>query len=304
MAKCVRCKREATIFIDSLRFCDDCFKIYFENSFLRAINGEGLKKKMLRKNERVLVAVSGGKDSMSLWYLLKKYEFDATAVHINLNYGEFSEKSLNIVNEFSKNNSFPLMIFDLKKDFDIDMQEIFLRNKNREACSVCGSIKRYLLNKIAYDYKFDAVATGHNLDDAIAIIFKAFLNWDIETISRNFPILETKNEKLIKKIKPLYRLQDKEIKIYANLMSIPHTDFVCPYKRGKVTLTKTKEVIDFIDKNYKGIKRTFYFGFLRNKDFFKIEDVELKECKICGMPTTNEEICNFCKLTGRKVSEV
>lgn len=304
MARCIRCKKEATIFIDNLKFCDDCFKIYFENSFLRAINGEGLGKKMLTKDESVLVAVSGGKDSMTLWYLLKKYGFNATGVHINLNYGEFSQKSLEVVKSFSEENSFPVLIFDLKKDFDIDMKEVFIKNRNREFCSICGSIKRYLLNKIAYDYKFDAIATGHNLDDAVAVIFKALLNWDIETLSRNHPILEKSHEKLIKKVKPLYRLQDKEIKIYAELKNIPHVSLVCPYKKGKVTLSKTKEVFDFIDENYKGIKRTFYFGFLRNKNIFEVPQKELNECKVCGMPTTNENICNFCKLTGRKLSEV
>lgn len=304
MAKCLRCKKEASIFIDSLRFCDDCFKIYFENSFLRAINGEGLHKKMLTKDEKVLVAVSGGKDSMVLWYLLKKYEFNITPLHINLGYGEFSEESLKVINDFSKKTSSKLLLFDLKIDFDIDMKEIFSRNKNREFCSICGSIKRYLMNKIAYDYNFDAIATGHNLDDGVAVVFKALLNWDIDSLSRNYPILEKTHEKLVKKVKPLYRLQDKEIKIYADLMNIPHTDLICPYKKGKVTLSKTKEVIEFIDKNYKGIKRTFYFGFLRNKNLFDFEKPDLKECKICGMPTTNENLCNFCKLKGRKEIEV
>ncbi|MCX8095800.1 MAG: hypothetical protein N3D74_06430, partial [Caldisericia bacterium] len=144
------------------------------------------------------------------------------------------------------------------------------------------------------------LTTGHNLDDAISVIFKAILNWDLETLSRNYPILENYNEKLVRKVKPLYRLQDKEIKEYANLLNIPHTEFVCPYKKGKVTLSKTKEVIEFIDKNYKGIKRTFYFGFLKNKNLFETQKPNLYDCKICGMPTTNEYICNFCKLTGRK----
>lgn len=304
MAKCLRCKKEAIIFIDSLRFCEDCFKIYFENSFLRAINGEGFNKKMLKKDEKIMVAVSGGKDSMVLWYLIKKYKFNITTLHINLNYGDFSEESLKVVKDFASKIQSPLIVFDLKKDFDIDMKEIFSRNKKREFCSICGLIKRYLLNKIAYDYNFDVIATGHNLDDGVAVVFKALLNWDLETLSRNNPILEKTHEKLIKKVKPLYRLQDKEIKIYADLIDIPHVNIICPYKKGKVTLTKTKEVVDFIDKNYKGIKRSFYYGFLRNKNLFETQKPNLKECKVCGMPTTNENICNFCKLTGRKEIEV
>ncbi|MBC7194996.1 MAG: adenine nucleotide alpha hydrolase family protein [Caldisericia bacterium] len=296
MNKCIRCKKEAAVFIDNLRFCKECFIIYFENNFLRGVNGEGLGKKMLTKDEKVLVAVSGGKDSMTLWYLLSKFGFNVTGVHIDLNYENFSKESENVVKSFSLKHSLPLMVFNLKSDFNIDMKEVFLKNKNREPCSVCGTIKRYLLNKIAYDYKFDAVATGHNLDDGVAVIFKALLNWDIETLSRNYPILDSDN-KLIKKVKPLFRLQDKEIKYYAEIMNIEHTSLICPYKKGKVTLSKTKEVLEIIDKNYKGIKRGFYFGFLRNKNLFEKEKPVLFECKICGMPTTNENICNFCKLT-------
>ncbi len=258
---------------------------------------------MLTKDEKVLVAVSGGKDSMTLWFLLNKYGFNVTGVHINLNYENFSQESENIVKNFSKKNSLSLIVFNLKKDLNIDMKEVFLENRNRETCSVCGTIKRYLLNKIAYDLRFDAVATGHNLDDSVATIFKAFLHWDIETLSRNYPILD-RDGKLIKKVKPLFRLQDKEIKYYAEIMNIEHTSSVCPYKKGKVTLTKTKEVLDFIDKNYKGIKRGFYFGFLRNKKLFEKENPSLFECKICGMPTTNENVCNFCKLTKKGYAEI
>ena len=298
MSRCLRCKKNAEIFIDNLRFCKECFLIYFENSFLRGVNGEGLGRRLLNKDEKILVAVSGGKDSMTLWYLLNKFEYNVTGVYINLNYGDFSKKSEEIVKNFSNKNSLKLMIFNLKEDFNINMSEIFLKNRNREFCSICGTIKRYLLNKIAYDNKFDALATGHNLDDGLAVIFKAILNWDIETLSRNYPILDSEN-KLVKKVKPLFRLQDKEIKHYSDLMNIDYTSEICPYKKGKVTLSKTKEVIDFIDENYKGIKRTFYFGFLRNKKIFEKEKPPLYECKICGMPTTNENICNFCKLTNR-----
>ncbi|BAL80384.1 ATP-binding protein [Caldisericum exile] len=298
MAKCLRCGKPATIFLEGLRFCNDCFKIHVEKEFQSAIEGHAIGTRLINGEEQVMVALSGGKDSMVLWYLLRKFNFNVVPVHLNLNYGVFSEKSLEVIQKFSEKIGDKVLVYNIKDDFGIDMLEVFNRAKKRPRCGVCGIIKRYLLNKIALNLQVDVIATGHNLDDGAATTFKAILNWDFDTLSRNYPIVSSYKDKLVKKIKPLYRLSDKEIKMYADLVGIEYTSEACPYRIGKVTLSKTKDILDEISEDYKGIKRTFYYGYLRNKDIFQKDEAELKECKICGMPTASEDgVCSFCKLT-------
>jgi len=297
MAKCIRCGKPATIFLENLKFCDDCFKVHVEKEFESGIEGHAVHTRLLNKTDKVMVAVSGGKDSMVLWYLLLKFGFEVYAVHINLGYGAFSEESLSKIEEFSKKYNAPFKVYDVKNDFGIDMQKVFEKAKNRPKCSACSIIKRYLMNEIALNLNVDSIATGHNLDDLASTTLKAILNWDKETLSRNSPIVPPYKDKLVKKIKPLYRLSDKEIKTYADLINIPYTSQICPYKIGLPTLSKSKEAMDYLDKEFKGIKRTFYYGFLRNRDMFKEEPIELNECKSCGMPTTSKDYCLFCRLT-------
>ncbi|MGB9833169.1 MAG: ATP-binding protein [Caldisericum sp.] len=298
MAKCVRCGKPATIYLEGLRFCEDCFKIHVEREFEEAIEGHAIESRLINANDRIMVAVSGGKDSMVLWYLLHKFNFNIVPVHLNLHYGVFSEKSVEVVKKFSEKISKKVLIYSVIEDFGINMEDVFRKAKNRPRCAVCGVIKRYLINKIALDLKVDSVATGHNLDDGAATTLKAILNWDFNTLSRNYPLTPPYKDKLVKRIKPLYRLADAELKAYADLLGIDYTTEICPYKIGRVTLSKTKDILNEINTQFKGVKRTFYYGYLRNNTLFKKDEVELKECKICGMPTSNEDgICEFCKLT-------
>lgn len=297
MAKCIRCGKPATIFLEGLKFCDDCFKIHVEKEFIEGIEGHAVGTRLINHNERVMVAVSGGKDSMTLWYLLKKFNFNVIPVHLNLHYGEFSKESLDAIKRFEDKLESKVIVYNID-DFGIEMEKLFKNNPKRPKCAICGMIKRYLLNKIALDLKVDSIATGHNLDDGASMIFKAILNWDFETLQRNFPITPPYKDKLVKRVKPLYRLSDDEIRTYADLMGIIYTKAVCPYKVGPVTLSKSKDALNYINKEYRGIKRTFYYGFLRNRDLFKVSNPDLKECKICGMITTDPSgICSFCKLT-------
>ena len=298
MAKCIRCGKPALVHLEGLHFCNECFKIHVEKEFEEGIEGHAVGSRLVNAQEKVLVAVSGGKDSMVLWYLMHKHNFNIIPVHLNLHYGLFSEKSLEVVKAFSEKIGQEVRIFSVKDNFGIDMESVFKKAKDRPRCGVCGTIKRYLINKIALELKVDAIATGHNLDDGASNIFKAILNWDFETLSRNSPLTPPYKDKLVKRIKPLYRLSDAELKAYADMMQIDYTSEVCPYKIGSVTLSKSKEVLNEINDEFRGIKRTFYYGYLRNRDIFKKEEVELKECKICGMPTSSEDgICSFCKLT-------
>lgn len=298
MAKCLRCGKPATIFLEGLRFCDDCFKIHVEKEFEEGVEGHAVGERLINATDKFMVAVSGGKDSMVLWYLLHKKSFNIIPVHLNLHFGAFSEKSLEIVKSFGEKIGSEPLIYSIKENFSIDMEVVFRNSRGKPFCSVCGTVKRYLLNKIALELKVDAVATGHNLDDGASTTFKAILNWDFETLSRNYPLVPSYKDKLVKRVKPLYRLTDSELKTYADLVGIDYVKEICPYKVGKVTLSKTKEVLNDINNDFKGIKRTFYYGYLRNRDIFKKEEIELKECKICGMPTaSSDEICSFCRLT-------
>ncbi|MGH2332156.1 TIGR00269 family protein [Thermoanaerobacter mathranii] len=291
--KCVRCKKKAVIVLrrHNAAFCADCFLHYYKNQVLKNIR----KNRMFEKGEKVLAVVSGGKDSMALWDILVKEGYNVVAMYINLGIGEYSNRSQEVVEKFAKENNLPLIVKDIKKEFGLDIYKLS-KTLRRSPCSVCGSIKRYLFNKVAYDGGFSAVATGHNLDDEAATLFGNVLSWEEGYLARQGPVLPQTHPKLIKKVKPLYTLTERENMYYVLLNKIEFLHEECPHSLGARSILY-KEVLNKLEEESPGTKQRFLSGFLEKgkKHFQDVrERLELKECKNCGQVTTTEE-CSFCR---------
>ena len=145
---------------------------------------------MLSPTDRVLVAVSGGKDSLGLLHLLKKLNYNVTGYHINVGVDGYSDLSLKKVREFSRAKGIPIMVEDIRVRWDKGIGEV-AKEVRRPPCSLCGMVKRYLMNRAAAE--FDAIATGHNLDDEAATLLGNLLRWEVGYLGRQSPVLEQKD---------------------------------------------------------------------------------------------------------------
>lgn len=296
MARCRWCQKKAVIYMREHRLglCEDCYP----NWFLRMLERTIEKYKMFKKDEKILVAVSGGKDSVALFYALVQLGYNVEGVHVIISQTEYSEKSKDAVLKLSEILNKPVFILDIKKELGKDVNEISKILK-REPCSICSTIKRNLLNKFAYENNYDVIATGHNLDDEVATLFGNVLRWNIEYLVRQMPVLP-KKESLSKKVKPFIRFTDEEIKVFTTIKNLPFVDEKCPFSKGATSLFY-KEIFDKIEKEMPQTKWSFYSNFLTNLQKFlknQLPEVKLNRCKICGYPTT-VEICSFCKIKER-----
>lgn len=291
--KCKRCKKKAVIEIKrhNTAFCSDCFLHYYSKQVERNIT----HYKMFDKNDRILVAVSGGKDSMAVWHILATLGYNVSGLFIDLGIGEYSKKSRNVVARFSEKLHIPLIVKDIKKEYNLDIKEVSKR-LHRKPCSVCGNIKRYLFNKIAFEEKFDVVVTGHNLDDEAATLFGNVLNWDIEYLKRQSPVLPKTHQKFIKKVKPLFTLTERENLYYVLLNKIEFLHEECEYSKGARSIL-LKEVLNKLEEESPGSKQRFLLSFLKFSKYLNIPEEKeiLKECRICGQPTS-ADICSFCRI--------
>lgn len=299
--KCKICEDKPVIYLraSNLALCREHFIERFEK-----ITFEIIKKfKMFDKNEKVLVACSGGKDSLSLAYILKKLNFNIEGIYINLGIekGDYSKKSEEFVKKFSEKFNIKIHIYDLKKEKGRGLDDILKNKKSYKPCSVCGIVKRYVMNKFAFGKDFNTIATGHNLDDEVSRLFGNIIFWQEGYLIHQNPLLE-RDEKLLKKVKPFAFFTEKETALYAILNEIDYIRDECPYSKDAKTLFY-KSLLNKVEENSPGAKIRFYKGFLEiQKKYFKtvhkkhIEIIgEEKECKICGMPTTRE-ICGFCRI--------
>ncbi len=289
--KCKICGREAFVKLRSynLALCEDHFVEFVKRRVEKAIK----KFKMVSREDHILVAVSGGKDSIVLWHVLNELGYRTTGYFLNLGISEFSEESQEIAEEFASKFSLELKVEYLRDVLGVGIPEIAKISRGKP-CSTCGMIKRYLINRAGLEY--DAVATGHNLDDESSVLFGNIIHWQVEYLERQSPVLP-KDRTLSKKIKPLVLLTNQEVKLYADLLNLPYIRDKCPFSGGATT-HYYRDILQNLEDRMPGTKIRFYLGFLENKKGFKVKEKELKPCERCGYLTT-AGVCSFCRLKER-----
>jgi uncharacterized protein (TIGR00269 family) len=255
---------------------------------------------MLSRGERVLVAVSGGKDSLALWDVLLDLGYDADGLYLGLGIGEYSDSSGEYARAYAAGRSAKLVEVDIPTEFGFDIPT-GARAARRVPCSACGLSKRHLFNQAAADGGYDAIATGHNLDDEAAVLLGNVLRWDTAYLGRQLPVLPG-GDGFVRKVKPLIRLSERETAAYCVLSGIDYIVEECPMAAGNKHLGY-KDALNAIEAQSPGSKAAFYLGFLdKVSDLFsqaaESEREGLRPCASCGAPTT-AEICAFCKLASR-----
>lgn len=292
MRKCIKCGEKAQVYLPQhrLSLCKKHYLEWFDNRVEKTIK----EFKMFSKEDKILVAVSGGKDSLSLWKSLVNLGYQADGFYINLGIGEYSEKSEKLATQFSENIGRTLYKVDLKKEI-MPIPDI-KKHDSRPACSVCGTVKRYYMNRFAKEKGYKIVATGHNLDDESAVLFSNTLNWSVEYLKRQYPVLP-EEDGFIRKVKPLCKISEKESAMYAVLSEIDYIEEECPFSEGATSIDY-KIFLSQLEEKSPGTKLRFYSEFLRK--MYPIlkqyeEKPNLQPCKICGEPSVNE-ICAVCNL--------
>ncbi len=292
--KCRRCGGKAVIELrrHNSAFCKECFLHFFSGQVKRAVEHDH----MLEPTDRVLVAVSGGKDSLALWDVLLELGYHTTGFHIVLWTGEeYASESLRYSQSFADSRGGKLIVHDVKEDSGFTIPEL-PATTGRSTCGACGLTKRHLISKAADELGFDAVAIGHNLDDEAAVLFGNVLRWDTEYMARQSPVLPATEEGFVKKVKPLYRLSERETATYAFLRGIDYQVEECPLVAGNTQL-RYKGILDRLERESPGAKAAFYHGFLERgkREMAEVERPVLQPCTNCGMPTP-AETCAYCRM--------
>jgi uncharacterized protein (TIGR00269 family) len=303
--KCKRCRKaDAAVDLPSHNsaFCPECFFVFFRRQV-----EEGIRKfRLLSPDDRVLVCVSGGKDSLVLWDVLMELGYRTEGLYIDLGIEGYSARSCEKALAYASSRGKELIVVDLRAE-GVPIPEAAKRSR-KEECAVCGTVKRYFFNRIAAERGFTVVATGHNLDDEAARLLGNLLHWDRDHLSRQHPLLPEAPEGLVRKVKPLWRLSEMETASYGFLKGIDYVTEECPLSEGATSLVY-KEALSLIEEEMPGTRRRFYQGFLhQNRDGPKNRDVPKNsaaldqgeekppgKCISCGAPTYTET-CGFCRL--------
>lgn len=307
--KCRKCGEKAVINMrqHKLALCKTHFLDWIPEQTQRFIE----KYRMFGPHERLLVAVSGGKDSLSLWDILWRlgYQVDGLYIGLGIDGGlHYSDESQRLTQNFAGQRGLKLHIINVLENYGETIPEMAQRTTRGKGkpCSVCGLTKRHVMNRIAREGGYDVLVTGHNLDDEAAVLFGNTLNWIPGYLVRQGPVLKANRPGLVRKAKPLCRIYEREMAAYALLRGIEYIYDECPYAEGSKSIYY-KELLNKLEADRPGAKLSFYLSFLQAKEnglFAQDADPDLEllhSCPSCGQPTSAPGECAFCRMVVKVV---
>jgi len=251
---------------------------------------------MFSSEDRLALGVSGGKDSLALWDILHHLGYRTEGIYLDLGIEGYSSDSLRLVERFAAERDLILHVVSLDQEYGFTIPKAAQATR-RTACSACGLSKRYILNEEAARRGCDVLVMGHNLDDEAATLFSNVLNWNVEYLGRQQPVLPAANG-LVKKAKPLVRVAERETAAYAILADIDYEVDECPLVKGN-TGNRLKEWMALLEQRSPGTTQHFLGGFFdRGSKSFTTDPPNLHPCSTCERPTTGDE-CAFCRLRER-----
>ncbi len=295
------------------KLCKGHFIEYFEAKVFKTIR----QFELIGKKENLGVAISGGKDSLSLLFILKKLseqnpKIKLTAIAINEGIEGYRDKSLITAQKFCDKLGISLNIYSYENEFGMPLDQM-LKVLEVKPCTICGIFRRYLLNKKSKELGFTKLATGHNLDDeAQSILMNQFKN-NIQASARLGPIVginnnslngnsiknnkinNLKNKTFVQRIKPLYLCTEKEVTTYAFVNGILDIFNECPYV-VKSYRAQVRDMLNDFENKFPGTKYSIINSFLQILPDLKsrFKDAEINSCKECGEPAAKDR-CNACK---------
>lgn len=300
--KCRKCGDRAAINMrqHKLALCREHYLEWFPQQTLRFIE----KYRMFGGEDRLLVAVSGGKDSLALWDVLVGLGYQAEGLYIGLGIdggAQYSAVSQRLAEQFASDRGLTLHTIDITATEGASIpQAASLTHRGKgKPCSVCGLSKRHIMNQAALQGGFTVLVTGHNLDDEAAVLFGNTLNWSVGYLARQGPVLEAA-EGLVRKAKPFCRFYERETAAYALLRGIEYIYEECPFAVGATSIYH-KGLLNQMEADRPGAKLSFYLSFLRAKQagLFATQGADeralLHACTRCGQPTSAPGQCAYCR---------
>ena len=284
------------------KLCGRCFCKSIEEKVRATISNY----EMFKHDDRIMVAVSGGKDSVTLLHILGKIERDfpkasLSAVSVDEGISGYRDDAMRIAERNCRKLGVEHMVVSFKGMYGLDMDEIVSKIQQRKEkgltpCSYCGVLRRRALNTAAREAGADKLATAHSLDDETQTMIMNIIHGDPLRIARVKPVLAIIHPKLVRRVKPLCEVLEREIVFYAYLRRIEFQGALCPYA-GAALRNDVRNMLNRIERRHAGTKYTIFRSMERLRPALEGlgKPEELRECEICGEPTAGE-ICKPCQM--------
>jgi uncharacterized protein (TIGR00269 family) len=279
-------------------YCEQHFKRDIEKRVRRTM----AKYELVKPGDKIAVALSGGKDSANVLYFLKKIfgknpKVEMIAITLDQGIKGETEKNTEIARDLCGKFGVEHHVFSFRDEFGITVDGI-QKDESEGFCAVCGSLRRYLLNKKARELGCTKVATGHNLDDECQSIIMNLLRGDVNRFARTgaMPGLE-RDRDFVPRIKPLIMVQENESRLLAELNGMNVNYCACKHAKHNALRGETKKFLYNLEEKSPGLKYSLMEGSNRIIEMIvpELKSGKIKKCKCCGEPTS-QELCKICTI--------
>lgn len=276
------------------KLCSKCFS----HSIVRKTAKTISKFKMIKNNDLVAVAVSGGKDSLALLEIINRlsmtHNFKIKAITIDEGIPGYRNEALGIVEKFCNKLNVDYNVYSYKKLFDLSLDDALNLRENQKisSCSICGTLRRRAMDYAAKHIGAKVIATGHNLDDTLQTFIINMVSGDTNKIGWMDP---DTSANYLRKIKPFCEIYESEIVFYAFANNIPFQSEPCPHMNEGIR-TEIREFLNSLENHHSGIKNNLYRSIIKISQEMKESNYKQKTtCKICGNDCTGF-VCSVCNV--------
>ena len=305
LAVCSACRRRDAFFYrpySGERLCKKCFV----DSIQAKVRATIAKYGMLNFNDRIAVAVSGGKDSLSLLHVLAKMErfrprASLVAVTVDEGIKGYRDEALKTAGAECKKLGVAQHVVSFKDLYGFTLDEIAVQTRRKgekelTACAYCGVLRRRALNVVAREVNANKIATAHTLDDEVQTILLNIFHGDMPRLAKEKPVTDNVHERFVQKVKPFCEIPERESALYAYVKKIPFQDTPCPYA-SEALRNDIRAMLNQIEERHTGTKFTIFNSIERIRPALEntAKGRTFEVCVECGEPAS-QGLCKVCEM--------
>ena len=299
MSHCSKCSGK-TFYIrrySGESLCSTCFKKSIIEKTRRTIS----KYRMIRRGERVGVALSGGKDSLSLLsvlhHLSERLGIQLVAISVDEGVKGYRDEALEHARLATSQYDMKHIIVSYKDLFGFSLDEALdWKNEERDvsSCSFCGVFRRRAIDEAAEKANVSAVASAHNLDDYIQTFMLNLLHGDVARLGWLDPAYAD-GSFAIRRIKPFMEIYEEEVALFAYQSGVSFQSVSCPYMHEGLR-TEVRDFLNMMETTHPGMKNVLLRSSLEViSRYAKFDRKTFCRCSVCGRPTSSS-LCSVCRM--------
>jgi len=259
---------------------------------------------MFRFDDRVAVAVSGGKDSTSLLRILVGLErsfprAELVGVSVDEGIAGYRDEALVIARKNCRRLGVEHVVVGFGELFGVGLDDLVARLRDKgeglgSVCAFCGVLRRRALNLVARRVGADKLATGHTLDDEVETVLLNVFRGDVWRLAKEKPVSDVVDERLVPRVKPFCLIPEREVALYAFVRGVRFQSSACPYAGGAFR-NDARAMINAMEEKHAGVKFAISGSFERLRPYLDglVRSEGVRECSVCGELTTGE-VCRVC----------